>query len=89
MCGKAYVYMIRCGNGSLYTGWTNNPKERFKAHKNGTGAKYTKAFKVIEMVYLEELPNKSEAMKRESVIKKLSRLKKEELCRSSWNISGI
>ena len=86
MCGKAYVYMIRCENNHLYTGWTNNPEERFKAHKNGTGAKYTKAFKAVEMVYLEELPNKSEAMKREAVIKKLSKVQKEELFISKCNI---
>ena len=75
----AYVYMIRCKNNALYTGWTNDLSARLKKHATGTGAKYTKAFKVKEMVYFEELTDKSAALKREYELKKLRKSTKEAL----------
>lgn len=71
-----YVYILRCCDDSLYTGWTNNLEKRVKAHSNGKGAKYTKARLPIELVYFEEFEDKIEAMRREYAIKKLTRKEK-------------
>ncbi len=71
-----YVYILRCGDDSLYTGWTNNLEKRVKAHSNGKGAKYTKARLPVELVYFEEFEDKIEAMRREYAIKKLTRKEK-------------
>ena len=76
---KAYVYMLRCGDGSLYTGWTNDPGHRLKMHNAGKGAKYTKSRLPVELVHLEEYNSREEAMKREAALKKLSRKEKLEL----------
>lgn len=73
------VYMLRCGDGSLYTGWTNDMEKRLAAHQKGSGAKYTRGRGPVTLVYLEELPDRSSAMKREAAIKKLSRQQKEAL----------
>ena len=74
-----YVYILRCSDGSLYTGWTNNLEKRLKAHSAGKGAKYTKARLPVELVYYEEFEDKIEAMKREYEIKQLSRKEKLKL----------
>ena len=71
-----YVYILRCSDDSLYTGWTNNLEKRIKAHSNGKGAKYTKARLTVELVYFEEFEDKIEAMRREYAIKKLTRKEK-------------
>ena len=71
-----YVYILRCSDNTLYTGWTNNLDERLKKHNEGNGAKYTRARLPVELVYVEEYETKSEAMKREYQIKKMSRRKK-------------
>ena len=71
-----YVYILRCNDDSLYTGWTNNLEKRVKAHSNGKGAKYTKARLPVELVYFEEYENKVEAMRREYAIKQLKRREK-------------
>ena len=71
-----YVYILRCNDDSLYTGWTNNLEKRIKAHSNGKGAKYTKARLPVELVYFEEFEDKIEAMRREYAIKKLTRKEK-------------
>ena len=74
-----YVYIIRCGDGSLYTGWTNDLKKRFKKHCEGKGAKYTRGRGPLELAYFETFEDKKEAMKREYAIKKLKREDKEKL----------
>ena len=71
-----YVYILRCNDDSLYTGWTNNLEKRVKAHSNGKGAKYTKSRLSVELVYFEEYENKVEAMRREYAIKQLKRKEK-------------
>ena len=71
-----YVYILRCNDDSLYTGWTNNLEKRIKAHAEGKGAKYTKARVPVELVYFEEYENKIEAMRREYAIKQLKRREK-------------
>lgn len=75
-----YTYIVRCSDGTLYTGWTNNLDKRIKAHNQGTGAKYTKSRRPVVLVYWEEFETKEEAMRREYYIKHLSRNKKMDLC---------
>ncbi len=74
-----YVYILRCSDGSLYCGYTNDIKKRVKTHNDGCGAKYTKSRLPAQLVYFEELQTKSDALKREIEIKKLTRPKKLEL----------
>ena len=64
-----YVYILRCNDDSLYTGWTNNLEKRIKAHSDGKGAKYTRARVPVELVYFEVFEDKIEAMKREYTVK--------------------
>ena len=71
-----YVYILKCCDGSLYTGWTNNLEKRLKTHSMGKGAKYTRAKLPVELIYYEEYEDKIEAQKREYAIKKLSREEK-------------
>ena len=73
---KDCVYILECNDGTLYTGWTNDIDKRFKAHNDGKGAKYTKGRRPLKLVYLEELETKSEALKRENEIKKMTKDKK-------------
>ena len=73
------VYILCCGDGSLYTGWTNDLDKRVKAHQTGRGAKYTRSHLPVELVYCESLATKSEALRREAEIKRLPREKKLEL----------
>ena len=76
---KGYAYLLKCSDGSLYAGWTNDPERRLKAHNNGTASKYTRSRRPVEMVYLEEFETKSEAMKREAALKMMTREQKLEL----------
>ncbi len=78
-----YVYILRCSDDTLYTGWTNDLGKRIKAHSSGTGAKYTRGRGPVELVYFEEFDDKKDAMKREYEIKKYSKSKKERLIKSS------
>lgn len=72
----AFVYMLRCKDGSLYTGWTNDLEHRLAMHSNGRGAKYTRGRGPLALVYSEELPDKEAALRRECAIKKLRREQK-------------
>lgn len=74
-----YVYILRCNDDTLYTGYTVDIASRVDTHNKGLGAKYTRGRLPVELVYQEVLDSKSEAMKREIKIKKLSRLEKLEL----------
>jgi len=78
-----YIYILRCRDGSLYTGWTNDMAKRIEAHNKGQGAKYTKGRGPVELIYHEEYSNKSEALKREYAIKRLSKAQKLELIQKS------
>ena len=77
-----YTYILRCNDGSLYCGWTNNLEKRIASHNAGIGAKYTKCRLPVELVYFETFDTKEEAMRREYAIKQLSRAKKLELIKS-------
>ncbi|MGE5626944.1 MAG: GIY-YIG nuclease family protein [Solirubrobacterales bacterium] len=68
-----YIYILECSDGSLYTGYTNDLKNRLKMHNSGKGAKYTRGRLPALLVYYETFDTKSEAMKRECEIKSLSR----------------
>lgn len=74
-----YVYVLRCGDGSLYTGYTTDVERRLAEHRNGTGAKYTRGRTPLELVYTESFETQSTAMRREYELKQLPRQKKERL----------
>ena len=76
-----YTYILKCKDGSLYTGWTNDLEQRVAAHNTGKGAKYTKARRPVELVYFEEFETKEQAMKREYALKQMARKDKLELVR--------
>ena len=75
----AYVYMLSCADGSLYTGWTNDLAKRLDNHQAGKGAKYTRSRLPVTLAYYETYETESEARKRECAIKKLTRQQKEKL----------
>lgn len=83
--GRPCVYILKCGDGTLYTGWTNDFDRRLAAHNAGKGAKYTRGRGPLTPVYLEYLPDKVSATKREAAIKKLARAKKIRLLDSPGN----
>ncbi len=74
-----YFYLARCKDNTLYAGYCANIKDREAKHNKGEGAKYTKYRRPIQIVYFEEFPTRSEAMKREAEIKTWPRLEKEKL----------
>ena len=80
-----YVYILKCSDNTLYTGWTTSLEKRLKAHNSGKGAKYTRVRLPVEIVYFEEFEDKKEAMKREYAIKQLSRQEKIKLIDSKTN----
>jgi len=73
------LYILRCGDGSLYTGITNDLAQRLEQHRSGKGAKYTRGRGPLELVYSEDCADKSEALKREAAIKALPRVEKMKL----------
>ena len=76
---KNYTYIVKCRDGSLYTGWTNDLGKGMKAHNAGKGAKYTKSRRPVTLVYYESFETKEEAMRREYEIKHMPRGKKEKI----------
>ena len=74
-----YLYIIRCGDGTLYTGIATDVEKRFEAHCSGKGAKYTRGRGPLTLVYRECCGDHSSTLKREAEIKKLSRRQKEVL----------
>ena len=78
-----YVYLLRCGDGTLYTGFTNDLARRLAAHNAGKGAKYTRGRRPVELVYWESFSNKSSALRREYAIKRLPRGHKLALIQSA------
>lgn len=74
-----YLYILRCGDGTLYTGITTDVEKRLEQHRSGKGAKYTRGRGPLELVYRECCGDHSAALKREIAVKKLSRSQKERL----------
>ena len=82
-----FVYMVRCSDGTLYTGITNDLEKRIKAHNSGKdGARYTRSRRPVKLVYSEEVESKSAASRLEYKIKKLPRLKKVQLVRKRTKV---
>ena len=71
-----YVYMLRCGDGSLYAGSTGDVSRRLRVHQSGKGAKYIRSRLPVELAFLEEVPDRSAALRREAALKRLSRAEK-------------
>lgn len=74
--GLWWVYILRCKDGSLYSGITNDIDQRLEAHNQGTGAKYTRGRRPVTLIYKEPAANRSEATRRERQMKSLSRQEK-------------
>ena len=80
MEGMCYTYILKCSDGTYYTGWTNDLDKRLQAHNSGkAGAKYTRNRRPVALIYYEEFEDKKEAMRREYAIKQLTRKEKEAL----------
>jgi len=76
---KCYCYIVECADGTYYTGWAVDPEKRAEVHNKGRGAKYTKMRLPVKLVYVEEQPDRSTALKRERAIKKMTRARKQKL----------
>ncbi len=76
---EAYVYILECADGTLYTGWTYDPQARLKKHNSGQGARYTRARVPVRLVYTERLSDQGAARRREYALKQLSRAAKQRL----------
>jgi putative endonuclease len=74
-----FCYIVECADGTYYTGWAVDPEKRAAVHNKGRGAKYTKMRLPVKLVYIEEQPDRSAAMKRERAIKKMTREGKQKL----------
>lgn len=82
--GKSWkLYILRCGDGSLYTGITVDVQARLAQHREGTGAKYTRGRGPLELVYVEDCEDHSHALKRECKVKSLSKTEKTALIDSA------
>ncbi len=82
----SYVYILKCSDDTLYTGWTVDLCKRIKKHNTGQGAKYTRGRSPVKLVYLESFSNKIDAQKKEYSIKQLSKKQKLKLIENK-NIS--
>lgn len=78
-----YCYLLRCANGSYYTGWTTDPNRRVREHNAGRGARYTRMNGPVELVYVEEVEDHSAALKREAQIKRYGHTRKAALVQSN------
>ena len=78
-----YVYLLRCSDDTLYCGWTTDLEKRVAAHNSGTGAKYTRSRRPVELVYYEAYESRSEALGREWRIKRMIREEKLALIRQA------
>ncbi|MEZ0397209.1 MAG: GIY-YIG nuclease family protein [Anaerolineales bacterium] len=74
-----YCYLLVCADDTYYTGWTTDPARRLHQHNAGRGARYTRSRLPVRLVYVEQLPDKVSALRRERAIKKMSRAQKKKL----------
>ena len=84
-----WVYLLRCGDGTLYTGITDDLDRRLAAHNAGRGAKYTRSRRPVTLVWREEQPDKSAALRREYAVKQLTRAKKLALIEGGPCVDGV
>jgi len=82
---SCYCYIVECADGTYYTGWAVDPEKRVAMHNKGRGARYTRMRGPVKLVYVEELPDRKSAMKREVAIKKLKRKGKGKLISEAQN----
>jgi putative endonuclease len=83
-----YCYILECCDGTYYTGWSTEPERRLRQHNRGTGARYTRSRRPVRLVYVEEMPDKGAALKRERAIKALRRPQKHKLIQKTSRRSG-
>ena len=81
-----FVYIVRCADGTLYTGYARDPQARERAHNNGRGAKYTCGRRPVELVYVERCESAGAALKREHRVKRWSRARKEALVSAGQSV---
>ena len=81
-----FCYIVECADGTYYTGWTTDPQRRLRVHNSGNGARYTRDRRPVRLVYVEEQPDRSSAMRREYKIKRMKRGAKEKLIKDA--VSG-
>ena len=77
--GRYFCYIVVCADGTYYTGWSTDPGRRTRQHNQGSGARYTRQRSPVQLVYVEEQPDRSSAMRREVKIKQMSRTRKQAL----------
>ena len=82
---KAYMYVVECRDGSYYTGYTTDVKRRLAVHNSGKGAKYTRARLPVKLIYVEGFASKEEAMSAEALLKRKTRLQKENYLKENQN----
>ena len=78
----AFVYLLRCADGTLYCGWSTDPERRLRQHQAGTASRYTRVRRPVELVYAREFETRSEAMREEIRIKRLTPREKRALARA-------
>jgi putative endonuclease len=86
---SCYCYIVECADGTYYTGWAVDPEKRVAVHNKGRGARYTRTRGPVRLVYVEELPDRKAAMKREIAIKKLKREGKGKLISEGRNLYRV
>jgi putative endonuclease len=82
---SCYCYIVECADGTYYTGWAIDPEKRVAMHNRGRGARYTRTRVPVKLVYVEELPDRVSAMKREIAIKRMTRDRKGRLISEERN----
>ena len=86
---SSFVYILKCNDGSLYTGYTNDLDKRLKAHNTGIASKYTSSRLPVEMIFSEKCKDKSDALKKEYFIKTLSRGNKIKLINKNLSLQNL
>ena len=82
---KAYMYVVECCDGTYYTGYTTDVKKRIAVHNSGKGAKYTRARLPVKLIYVQGFDSKEEAMSAEALLKRKTRLQKENYLKENQN----
>ena len=82
---KAYMYVVQCADGTLYTGYTTDIERRIKTHNAGKGAKYTRARLPVKLIFAEGFDSKEEAMSAEALFKRKTRMQKENYFKENQN----
>jgi len=86
---KAWVYILKCSDGTYYTGYSRNPETRLAQHQAGTASRYTRTRLPVTMIFLQECPTSKEAYRTERRIKQLPRKKKEALIRGESSMTTL